>query len=40
MLKRTGQPEDIGWLAVFLASDESSWITAADHAIDAGATAW
>jgi len=40
MVKRLGQPEDIGWLAIFLASDESSWITAADFAADAGATAW
>jgi NAD(P)-dependent dehydrogenase (short-subunit alcohol dehydrogenase family) len=40
MLKRLGQPEDIAWCAVFLASDESSWVTAADFAIDAGATAW
>jgi NAD(P)-dependent dehydrogenase (short-subunit alcohol dehydrogenase family) len=40
MVKRLGQPEDIGWLAVYLASDESSWVTAADFAVDAGATAW
>jgi NAD(P)-dependent dehydrogenase (short-subunit alcohol dehydrogenase family) len=40
MVKRLGQPEDIGWMAVYLASDESSWVTAADFNIDAGATAW
>ncbi len=40
MIKRLGQPEDVAWLATFLASDESSWITGADHAIDGGATAW
>lgn len=40
MIKRTGQPEDIAWLAVYLGSDESSWVTAADFGIDAGATAW
>jgi NAD(P)-dependent dehydrogenase (short-subunit alcohol dehydrogenase family) len=40
MVKRLGQPEDIGWLAIYLASDESTWVTAADFAIDAGATAW
>ena len=40
MLKRLGQPEDIGWCATFLASDESSWVTAADFRIDGGATAW
>ena len=35
-----GQPEDIAWMAVYLASDESSWVTAADFNIDAGATGW
>jgi NAD(P)-dependent dehydrogenase (short-subunit alcohol dehydrogenase family) len=40
MVKRLGQPEDIAWLAIYLASDESTWVTAADFAIDAGATAW
>jgi NAD(P)-dependent dehydrogenase (short-subunit alcohol dehydrogenase family) len=40
MLKRLGQPEDIGWCATFLASNESSWVTAADFRIDGGATAW
>ena len=40
MLKRLGTPEDIGWCATFLASDESSWITAADFRVDGGATAW
>ena len=39
MLKRFGQPEDIAWCAVFLASDEASWITAADFRVDGGATA-
>ena len=38
MIKRLGQPEDIGWCAVYLASDESSWVTAADFCIDGGAT--
>jgi NAD(P)-dependent dehydrogenase (short-subunit alcohol dehydrogenase family) len=40
IVKRLGQPEDIAWRAVYLASDEASWVTAADFAIDAGATAW
>jgi NAD(P)-dependent dehydrogenase (short-subunit alcohol dehydrogenase family) len=40
MLKRLGTPEDIAWMATFLASDESTWITAADFAVDGGATAW
>jgi NAD(P)-dependent dehydrogenase (short-subunit alcohol dehydrogenase family) len=38
MIKRLGQPEDIGWCAVYLASDESTWVTAADFCIDGGAT--
>src|ERR1700690_1728445 len=38
MLKRLGQPEDIAWWAVYLASDESPWVTAADFCIDGGAT--
>jgi len=33
-MRRAGQPEDIAWLALYLASDESSWVTAADFAID------
>ncbi|MDF7776081.1 SDR family NAD(P)-dependent oxidoreductase [Sphingomonas sp. AOB5] len=40
MIKRLGQPEDVAWLATFLASDESAWITGSDHHIDGGATAW
>jgi len=40
MLGRFGRPADIGWLAVYLASDESSWVTGADFSIDGGATAW
>lgn len=39
MLKRLGQPEDVAWCAVYLASDESSWVTAADFSVDGGATA-
>ncbi|WP_088311001.1 SDR family NAD(P)-dependent oxidoreductase [Novosphingobium sp. B 225] len=40
MLKRLGEPEDIGWCAVWLASDEARFVTGADIAVDAGATAW
>jgi len=39
MMKRLGQPEDVAWCATYLASDESSWVTAADFSIDGGATA-
>jgi NAD(P)-dependent dehydrogenase (short-subunit alcohol dehydrogenase family) len=40
MIKRLGRPEDIAWCAVFLASDEASWVTAADIAVDGGVTKW
>jgi NAD(P)-dependent dehydrogenase (short-subunit alcohol dehydrogenase family) len=36
MIKRFGQPKDIAWCAVYLASDEATWVTAADFAIDGG----
>jgi 3alpha(or 20beta)-hydroxysteroid dehydrogenase len=38
-LKRVGHPEDIAPLYVYLASDESSFVTGAEIAIDGGATA-
>ena len=37
---RVGLPEDIAPLALYLASDESSWVTGADYAIDGSTTAW
>ncbi len=40
MIKRLGVPEDVAMCALWLASDESSYVTGADIPIDAGATAW
>jgi NAD(P)-dependent dehydrogenase (short-subunit alcohol dehydrogenase family) len=40
MIKRLGETADVANLAVFLGSDDSSWITAADMRLDGGATAW
>ncbi len=36
LMKRLGQPEDIAKLAVFLASDDASWITGCSYTIDGG----
>jgi NAD(P)-dependent dehydrogenase (short-subunit alcohol dehydrogenase family) len=35
-LKRAGQPEDIANMALFLASDESEWITGTSMLVDGG----
>ena len=35
-LGRFGQPDDIAYAATYLASDESSWMTAASLAVDGG----
>jgi NAD(P)-dependent dehydrogenase (short-subunit alcohol dehydrogenase family) len=40
MIKRLGETSDVANLAVFLGSDEASWITASDFRLDGGATAW
>ncbi|HTR63881.1 MAG TPA: SDR family oxidoreductase, partial [Candidatus Binataceae bacterium] len=38
-LQRAGQAEDIANMAMFLASDESSWVTGAAMVVDGGFTA-
>jgi NAD(P)-dependent dehydrogenase (short-subunit alcohol dehydrogenase family) len=40
MVGRIGKPEDIAYCALYLASDESTWVTAADFPIDGGASKW
>ena len=39
LLGTEGVAWDVAWPAVFLASDESRWITGVDLPVDAGATA-
>ena len=38
MLGRVGEPEDIAHAAVYLAADESSWVTGSSLMIDGGYT--
>jgi meso-butanediol dehydrogenase/(S,S)-butanediol dehydrogenase/diacetyl reductase len=39
LIKRIGEPEDVAKVALFLASDDSGYITGADIAVDGGGTA-
>ena len=38
-LRRMAEPEEVSNLVLFFACDESSYITGAEHVIDAGMTA-
>jgi len=39
LLRELGQPDDVAYAALFLASDEAKWITGANLPVDGGYTA-
>jgi NAD(P)-dependent dehydrogenase (short-subunit alcohol dehydrogenase family) len=40
MLRRLGTVEDVAYCALYLCSDEASWVTGANFAVDGGRSAW
>lgn len=40
MLRRLGTVEDVAYCALYLCSDEASWVTGANVAVDGGRSAW
>ena len=40
LVQRPGRPEDVAYTALFLASDESGFITGTDIVVDGGMTSW
>jgi NAD(P)-dependent dehydrogenase (short-subunit alcohol dehydrogenase family) len=40
LLGRLGRPEEVANVALFLASDESSFVTGTDIKVDGGMAAW
>jgi 3-oxoacyl-[acyl-carrier protein] reductase len=39
-MQRWGTPDDIGWAATYLASDEAAFVTGQTIAVNGGKTCW